>query len=121
MTAAPLTTNKVDRSPEWHQINNDRADESDHAEAKGRKDRDAVALFHAAVQNLHSLAVADLLCSLRGHVKRTDHCPDVTVLENPAFAPLGFLDDNFHHGPRQVIGPNHLVGEEHPKRGVDRA
>jgi hypothetical protein len=31
------TTNKVDGSPEWHQINNDRADESDHAEAKGAK------------------------------------------------------------------------------------
>jgi hypothetical protein len=28
---------------------------------------------------------------------------------------------NIHHGPRQLVGPNHLVGEERSKRGVDRA
>jgi hypothetical protein len=24
-------------------------------------------------------------------------------------------DGNIHHGPGQVVGPNHLVGEQHPK------
>ena len=44
MTAPSFTTNQVDRSPEWHQKNNDRAEESDQAEPQGRKDGDAVAL-----------------------------------------------------------------------------
>ena len=50
-----------------------------------------------------------------------DHRSDVTVLENPAFTLHRFPDDNVHHGPRQVVGRNHLVWEEQPKRGVDRA
>jgi len=54
-------------------------------------------------------------------MKRLDHGPDVAVLENPAFALRCFLDGNIHHGPRQVVGPNHLVGEERSKRWVDRA
>src|ERR1700722_6536190 len=64
---------------------------------------------------------ADMLGSVRGHMKLTDHCPDITILEDPAFALRCFLDDNVHHGTRQVVGLNHLVGEEQPKRGVDRA
>ena len=81
-----------------------------------------MALYHAAVQNPHSpLAVAEMLASLRGHVRRTDQCPDVTVLENLTFALRCFLERNIDHGPPQVVGPNHLVGEEQPKRGVDRA
>src|SRR5258708_5454348 len=54
-------------------------------------------------------------------VKRVDHRSDVTVLENRAFALLCSPDRNIHHRPGQVVGPNHLVGEERPKRGVDRA
>src|SRR6266446_5903648 len=54
-------------------------------------------------------------------VKRFDHRSDVTVLENRAFALLCSPDRNIHHRPGQVVSPNHLVGEERPKRGVDRA
>jgi len=54
-------------------------------------------------------------------VKRTDDSPDVMILKNPVFALRCFLDDDVHHGTRQVVGPNHLVGEEHPKRRLARA
>jgi len=54
-------------------------------------------------------------------VKRFDHRSDVTVLEDAVFALRCFLDDNVHHGKRQVVGPDRPVGEEHPKRRVDRA
>src|SRR5579863_3639819 len=52
---------------------------------------------------------------------RLDHGPNVTVLENEDFAVPCWLHGDFHHRPRQVVGANHLVGEQHPKRGVDRA
>ena len=53
--------------------------------------------------------------------RTVNHGSDVTVLENQASALPGSPDGDIHHGPRQVVGPNHLVGEQHPKRGVDRA
>src|SRR5260221_14594310 len=54
-------------------------------------------------------------------MKRLDHGSDVVVLENLASAVPCSPKGNIHHGPPQVVGPNHLVGEERPKRGVDRA
>ena len=54
-------------------------------------------------------------------MKRFDHGSDVMVLENLASALPCSPKGNIHHGSRQVVGPNHLVGEEQSKRGVDRA
>ena len=49
------------------------------------------------------------------------HGSDVTVLQDRAFSMTSFLDDGFDHGPGQVVGSNHLVGEQHTKRWVDPA
>jgi len=46
---------------------------------------------------------------------------DVTVLKNKASRFLPKADDDIHHGPGQVVGPNDLIGEQHPKSRVDRA
>src|SRR4029077_2504788 len=54
-------------------------------------------------------------------MKRLDHGPDVTVLENRASVLPCSPHDNIHHGPRQVVGSNHLVGEERSQRRVDCA
>jgi hypothetical protein len=59
--------------------------------------------------------------SRRGRMKRFDHGLDVTVLENEAWALACSPDGGLHHGAGQVVGPNHLVGEQQPKRRVDRA
>jgi hypothetical protein len=45
-------------------------------------------------------------------MKRLDRGPDITVLETRLSCSAVFLDDNVRHGPRQVVGPNHLVREE---------
>jgi hypothetical protein len=50
-------------------------------------------------------------------MKRLDHGPDVTVLENRASALLRSAYDGIHHGAGQVVGPNHVVREQNPKRG----
>jgi hypothetical protein len=42
MTAASFATNKVDGGPEWHQVNSDGANQGDHANPKGRQDREAM-------------------------------------------------------------------------------
>ena len=54
-------------------------------------------------------------------LKRLDHGSDVSVLENRALALACSADGGIHHRPGQVVGPNHLVREQHPKRGVDRS
>lgn len=53
-------------------------------------------------------------------MKRFDHGADITVLKNPDYALRRFLDGNAHHGVRQVVGSNLLVGEEHQKRGITK-
>ena len=52
-------------------------------------------------------------------VKRFDHRSDVTVLENRASALCRFAYDDIHDGLGQVVGPNHLVGEQQPKHRID--
>ena len=47
MTAPSFATNKVDGGPEWHQVNSDRANQGDHANPKGRQNRDAMTLYHS--------------------------------------------------------------------------
>src|SRR5580704_13664940 len=54
-------------------------------------------------------------------LKRLDHGSDITVLENRASTLPRSAYDDIHHRPGQVVGPNHLVREERPKRGVDRS
>src|SRR5208282_1803260 len=54
-------------------------------------------------------------------LKRLDHGSDVTVLENRAAGLPLFGYYGAHHGPGQVVGANHLVGEQHPKHRVDPA
>ena len=46
---------------------------------------------------------------------------NLTVLENqrPAFSSASHGD--IHHRSGQVVGANHLVGEQHSKCGIDRA
>jgi len=56
-----------------------------------------------------------------GGVNRFDNGQDVTVLENQASPFTCFPDDDIHHRPGQVVRSNHLVGKQHPKRGVDPA
>src|SRR2546422_8423071 len=46
---------------------------------------------------------------------------DVTVLENQRSALSRSLHGGIHHRSGQVVGSNHLVGEQHPKYGIDRA
>jgi hypothetical protein len=47
MTAPSFATNKVDGGPEWHQVNSDGANQGDHANPKGRQDREAMTLYHS--------------------------------------------------------------------------
>jgi len=54
-------------------------------------------------------------------LKRLNHRPDITVLENQASAFPRSSDRDIDHGPGQFVGPNHLVREQQPKSGVDRA
>ncbi len=42
-------------------------------------------------------------------MKRLDHGSDLTVLKNKASRFLPNLDDDIHHGPGQIIGPNDLM------------
>jgi hypothetical protein len=56
-----------------------------------------------------------------GELKRLDYSSDVTVLENRTSALPRTAYGDIYHGPGQVVGPNHLVGEQQPKSGVDRA
>ena len=58
MTETFFAANKVDRGPDWHHVNNDRANLSDHANPKGRQDRDAMTLYHSTLDC--SVEVADV-------------------------------------------------------------
>ena len=49
------------------------------------------------------------------------HRTNVAVFENKASDLPCFPDCNIHHRPRQIVGANDLVGEQHPKRRVGRA
>ena len=44
---------------------------------------------------------------------------DVTVLENPSSAFSSTSRGDIHHRSGQVVGTNHLVGEQHPGCGID--
>jgi hypothetical protein len=52
---------------------------------------------------------------------RLGYCFDVAVLENETLMPVHPLDRDVQHGPRQIVGPNHQVGEHHPKRRANSA
>jgi hypothetical protein len=54
-------------------------------------------------------------------LKRLDHGSDVSVFENRASVLPRSVDGGIYHGPRKIVGANHLVGKQYPKRGVDRA
>jgi hypothetical protein len=54
-------------------------------------------------------------------MERTGQGSDVAVLENRASVLPCSAGGGIHHGPRQVVGANHLVGKQHPERGVSRA
>src|SRR5260370_17927080 len=45
----------------------------------------------------------------------------VAILKNNASRLLPNADDDIHHCPGQVVGPNDLIGEQHAKNRVDRA
>ena len=47
MTETFFAANKVDRGPDWQQVNNDRANLIDHASREGPQDRDAMTLYHS--------------------------------------------------------------------------
>ncbi len=53
-------------------------------------------------------------------MKRLNHRPDVTVLENWVSALRCSPNGDFYHGVGQVIRPNHLVRQQHPKHGIHR-
>jgi hypothetical protein len=54
-------------------------------------------------------------------MKPLDHGPDVTVLESPTSVLRFSPDGNIDHRLGQVVGPNHLVGGQHPKCRADQA
>src|SRR5580658_2233090 len=54
-------------------------------------------------------------------MKGLDHGADVTVLENESPALASFPEGNINHRSGQIVSPNHLVREQHPKRGIDCA
>ena len=54
-------------------------------------------------------------------MNRSNDGSDVTILKNKASRLLPNADDDIHHCPGQVVGPNDLIGEQHPKNRVDRA
>ena len=54
-------------------------------------------------------------------MNRSNDGSDVTILKNKASRFLPHADDDIHHCPGQVVGPNDLIGEQHPKKRVDRA
>jgi hypothetical protein len=54
-------------------------------------------------------------------MKRLDHGADVPVLENEFPTLASSPEGNINHRSGQIVGPNHLVGERHPKERVDRA
>src|SRR5882762_1196938 len=59
--------------------------------------------------------------SPRRGMQRRNHRPNITVLENRVSRLASSPHDNIDHRSGQVVGPNHLVREERPKHGVDRA
>jgi len=74
-------------------------------------------VVHAApFSNCRSIRQRDSLGS-----SRLDHASDISVLEDDALTLLCLSEHNINHCPSQVIGPNHLVREQHPKNGIDRA
>src|SRR6266481_2602833 len=54
-------------------------------------------------------------------MNRSNDGSDVTILKNNASRFLPNADDDIHHGPGQIIGPDDLIGEQQTKSGVDRA
>jgi hypothetical protein len=46
MTETFFAVNKVNRGPDWQQVNNDRADFRNYADRQGGQDRDAMNLYH---------------------------------------------------------------------------
>ena len=54
-------------------------------------------------------------------MNRSNDGSDVTILKNNASRFLPNADDDIHHCPGQVVGPNDLIGEQHSKNRVDRA
>jgi enoyl-ACP reductase-like protein len=54
-------------------------------------------------------------------MKGLHHGSDVTVLENQSPRLARSPDGNIDHRSGQVVGPNHLIREEQPKRGIDYA
>jgi hypothetical protein len=50
-------------------------------------------------------------------LKRLNHRPDVTVLENQASVLSCSSDNDIDHGLGQFVGLNHLVRKQYPKRG----
>ena len=52
---------------------------------------------------------------------KREHGPDVAVLENRAAARPRSAYDGIHHSPGQVVGLNHLVGQQQPNRRIDLA
>jgi hypothetical protein len=54
-------------------------------------------------------------------LKRFDHGSNVSVFENRASVLPCSVDGGINRGPRKIVGANHLVGKQYPKRGVNRA
>jgi hypothetical protein len=50
-----------------------------------------------------------------------DQGSDVTVLQDQIFAFACSLDDSIHHAASQIIGTDHLIGNQQPEHGIDCA
>jgi hypothetical protein len=59
VTETFFAANKVDRSPDWQEVNNDRANLGDRANRERRQDRDAMTLYHSTPD--YAVEVADVL------------------------------------------------------------
>jgi len=58
MTQTFFSANNVDRGPDWHQVDKDRAGLGHHANGERSQDRDGMNLYHSTSDC--SLEVADL-------------------------------------------------------------
>ena len=47
MTQTSFSANKVDRGPDWHQVDDDRAGLGAHADGERSQDRDGMNLYHS--------------------------------------------------------------------------
>jgi cytochrome b561 len=73
------------------------------------------------IRDIHWFFPSSKRAAKRAVRSRLDHGANVTVLQNHSSGLPSSPDGNIYHGTGQIVGANYLVGEQHPKDGVDPA